>query len=279
MLQPKRLKIISYGSLILGLVYHTYGIYLRMVIMGRPPVSTLYETVIFVGFTVVVFSVVIEYFRRDGLGLFIGSVSGAIFHYISFGYAADGDTLGMLVAVLNSNFWLATHVTTMTLGYGASLVAGFIGHLYLIQTIREPHNKSGLKGIYNNMFGITLIALFFTLFGTILDGIWADQSWGRFWGWDPKENGALLIVLWQLMMVHMRLTGLAKPAGFALGMIMNNIIVVIAWFGVNLLNVGLHSYGFTSGVALNLALFTVLELITGLGTYYWVQSRKERLIV
>ena len=129
------------------------------------------------------------------------------------------------------------------------------------------------------MFGITLIALFLTLFGTILGGIWADQSWGRFWGWDPKENGALLIVLWQLMMVHMRLTGLAKPSGFALGMIMNNIIVVIAWFGVNLLNVGLHSYGFTSGVALNLALFIVLELITGLGTYYWVQSRKERLIV
>ena len=185
----------------------------------------------------------------------------------------------MLVAVLNSNFWLATHVTTITLGYGASLVAGFIGHVYLIQAIRAPHNSFSLKDIHKNLFGITLIALFLTLFGTILGGIWADQSWGRFWGWDPKENGALLIVLWQLMMVHMRLTGLAKPAGFALGMIMNNIIVVIAWFGVNLLNVGLHSYGFTSGVALNLALFIVLELITGLGTYYWVQSRKERLIV
>ena len=122
---------------------------------------------------------------------------------------------------------------------------------------------------------MTLIALFFTLFGTILGGIWADQSWGRFWGWDPKENGALLIVMWQLMMVHMRLTGLAKPTGFALGMIMNNIVVVIAWFGVNLLNVGLHSYGFAGGVAQNLALFTALELITGFGTYYWAKSRKR----
>ena len=81
------------------------------------------------------------------------------------------------------------------------------------------------------------------------------------------------------MMVHMRLTGLAKPAGFALGMIMNNIVVIIAWFGVNLLNVGLHSYGFSSGVALNLILFAGLELITGFGTYYWAQFRKERLIV
>tara|TARA_B100001971_G_scaffold12319_1_gene9795 strand:+ start:6804 stop:8696 length:1893 start_codon:yes stop_codon:yes gene_type:complete len=275
MFQPKWLKRTSAGLLVLGLLYHAYGIYLRMVIMERPPVSTLYETVIFVGLTAVVCAVIIEYFRRDGLGLFIGSVSGAVFHYIGFGYAADGDTLGMLVAVLNSNFWLATHVTTITLGYGASLVAGFIGHLYLIQVIRSPGNKTLLKSINKNMFGMTLIALFFTLFGTILGGIWADQSWGRFWGWDPKENGALLIVMWQLMMVHMRLTGLAKPTGFALGMIMNNIVVVIAWFGVNLLNVGLHSYGFAGGVAQNLALFTALELMTGFGTYYWAKSRKR----
>ena len=247
--------------------------------MGRPPVSTLYESVIFVGFVTVVCAVIIEYFRRDGLGLFVGAVSGSIFHYIGFGYAADGDTLGMLVAVLNSNFWLATHVTTITLGYGVTVVAGFIGHLYLIQMIRNPKNNTLLKSINKNMFGVTLIALFFTLFGTILGGIWADQSWGRFWGWDPKENGALLIVMWHVMMIHMRITGKVKPEGFALGLIMNIIIVMMAWFGVNLLNVGLHSYGFTSGIARNLFLFTALELITGFGTYYWAQSRKGRLVV
>ena len=155
--------------------------------MERPPVSTLYESVIFVAFVVILFAIILEYFRRDGLGIFVGTVSGSIFHYIGFGYSADGDTLGMLVAVLNSNFWLATHVTTITMGYGASLVAGFIGHLYLVQAIRQPENKSSLKSLFNNLFGITLIALFFTLFGTILGGIWADQSWGRFWGWDPKR--------------------------------------------------------------------------------------------
>ncbi|MBH10163.1 MAG: hypothetical protein CMG74_07400 [Candidatus Marinimicrobia bacterium] len=274
MIIPKWLKIASYGSLLFGLFYHSYGIYLRIIIMSRPPVSTLYETIIFVGFIVVIFSVAIEFLRRDGLGLFIGSVSGTILHYISFGYAADGDTLEILVAVLNSNFWLATHVTTIVIGYGSSLVAGFIGHLYLIAAIRRPENTSLLKSINKNLFGVTLIALFFALFGTILGGIWADQSWGRFWGWDPKENGALMIVLWQLMMIHMRLTGLAKPTGFALGMIMNNIVVAFAWFGVNLLNVGLHSYGFTSGVATNLVIFVIFELIAGFGTYYWAKSRK-----
>ena len=190
MIQPLLLKRASYALLILGFLFHAYGIYLRMYIMGRPPVTTLYESVIFVAFIVILFAIILEYFRRDGLGSFIGTVSGSIFHYIGFSYASDGDTLGMLVAVLNSNFWLATHVTTITMGYGASLVAGFIGHLYLVQAIRQPENKSSLKSIFNNLFGITLIALFFTLFGTILGGIWAAQSWGRFWGWDPKETWA-----------------------------------------------------------------------------------------
>ena len=279
MIQPLLLKRASYALLILGFLFHAYGIYLRMHIMGRPPVSTLYESVIFVAFIVILFAIILEYFRRDGLGIFVGTVSGSIFHYIGFGYSADGDTLGMLVAVLNSNFWLATHVTTITMGYGASLVAGFIGHLYLVQAIRQPKNKSSLKSIFNNLFGITLIALFFTLFGTILGGIWADQSWGRFWGWDPKENGALLIVLWQLMMVHMRLSGLAKPAEFALGMALNNIIVALAWFGVNLLQVGLHSYGFDDGVARNLFIFIVLELIIGFGTYLWPGVKKKHQFV
>lgn len=277
MVQPTLLRNIAYGTMVSGFILHTYGIYLRMVIMSRPPISTLYETVIFVGFVIVLFSVVIEYLRKDGLGIFIGSISGSLLHYVGFGYAADGDTMEMLVAVLNSNFWLATHVTTIILGYGSSLMAGLIGHLYLIEKIRVPKQSAHLKSIYDNMFGVTLIALFFTLFGTILGGIWADQSWGRFWGWDPKENGALLIVLWQLMMVHMRLSGLAKPDSFALGMVLNNIVVIMAWFGVNLLSIGLHSYGFASGIAVNIIIFTLVEITTGFGTYYWARLKSQQV--
>ena len=272
MIKPILLNRVAYLLLISGTVIHGYGIFLRMQIMERPPVTTLYESVIFVSLIIMALAVLLEYFRKDGLGIFVGSVSGSVLHYIGFSYAADGDTLGMLVAVLNSNFWLATHVTTITIGYGASLMAGCVGHLYLIQEIRGV-NSASLKSIFNNLFGITLLALFFTLFGTILGGIWADQSWGRFWGWDPKENGALLIVLWQLMMIHMRLSGLAKPKEFALGMALNNIIVALAWFGVNLLQVGLHSYGFDDGVARNLFMFIGFEIIFCLGTYYWPSLR------
>ena len=141
---PDLLRKLSFASIVVGLFLHTYGIVLRMIIMSRPPISTIYETVIFVGFVIVFFSVVIEYLRKDGLGVFIGSIS-ALLHYVGFGYAADGDTLEMLVAVLNSNFWLATHVTTIILGYGSSLMAGLIGHLYLIEKIRVPRNSVRLK--------------------------------------------------------------------------------------------------------------------------------------
>ena len=272
---PNILKKIALVSTGVGIGLHAYGLYLRMVIMGRPPVTTLYESILFVSFIAVLCALIIEYFRKDGLGVLIAALCGIIFHYMSFGYAADGDTLGMLVAVLNSNFWLATHVTTITIGYGTSIVAGLIGHIYLLYAIIYPKRKKKLKSIYNNMFGVTILALFFTLFGTILGGIWADQSWGRFWGWDPKENGALLICMWQIFMIHLKLTDMVKSAGFAFGMIINNIIVIMAWFGVNLLSIGLHSYGFVSGIAVNLVIFTSFELVVGSVGYYW--AKKNRL--
>ena len=279
MTKPKLLRRISFACLLGGLAFHFYGILLRIIIMQRPPVSTLYESIIFVSLIGVICASLLEYNRKDGMGIFMGTIIGAALHFVGLGYANDGDTLGMLVAVLNSNFWLATHVTTITIGYGTSLFAGVLGHVYLLQAIRTPFDKKYLKTVNANVFGATLFALFFTLFGTILGGIWADQSWGRFWGWDPKENGALLIVMWQIMMLHLRITGFVKPMGFALGMILNNIVVILAWFGVNLLGVGLHSYGFATGIAINISLFIAFELITGFGTYYWAKNRQKQLTV
>jgi len=279
MTKPKLLRRIAFACLLGGLAFHFHGILLRIIIMQRPPVSTLYESIIFVSLIGVICASLLEYNRKDGMGIFMGTIIGAALHFVGLGYANDGDTLGMLVAVLNSNFWLATHVTTITIGYGTSLFAGVLGHVYLLQAIRTPFDKKYLKTVNANVFGATLFALFFTLFGTILGGIWADQSWGRFWGWDPKENGALLIVMWQIMMLHLRITGFVKPMGFALGMILNNIVVILAWFGVNLLNVGLHSYGFATGIAINISLFIAFELITGFGTYYWAKNRQKQLTV
>lgn len=256
----ERLYQLSFASMVLGWAIHTVGLISRMVIMSRPPVTTLYESVIFVGFVSVTFGLIYEYVRRNGVGLLISALVGAILHFIGFGYAAKGDSMGMLVAVLDSNFWLATHVVTISIGYGCALVGGVIGHIYLVRRWRNPKDPQ-LDDIHKNAVGVSLFALFFCLFGTILGGIWADQSWGRFWGWDPKENGALLICLWLMFAIHGRLAGKLKPLGFALSMVFTTIVVALAWFGVNLLNVGLHSYGFTENIAYNLAAFCAAEML------------------
>jgi len=268
------LKRAAFYSVLIGFVLHGVGILFRMLIMGRPPVSTLYESIIFVGFISVLACVIYEVMRKNSLGTFSGASLGSVLHFVGFGYAADGDTMGMLVAVLDSNFWLATQVVTIAIGYGCAFVAGFVGHLYLFFRIFKPKDKERLKALSKNMLSTSLIALFFTLFGTILGGIWADQSWGRFWGWDPKENGALLIVLWFLVLMHGRKAGIIKDNGFAFGLIINNIIVALAWFGVNLLNVGLHSYGFTDSIAINLGLFCGGEFIIGLIAYLIARLKK-----
>ena len=275
MIKPLLLRKISLSSMALGFLLHTYGIIMRMIIMQRPPVSTLYESILFVGFILVLFALIFEFFRKDTLGILVATIGGVILHFIGFKYAADGDTLGVLVAVLNSNFWLSTHVTTITTGYGVSIVAGLMAHIYLVLCIIKPKNKKMLDKVFNNTYGLTLMGLFFTMFGTILGGIWADQSWGRFWGWDPKENGALLIVLWHLMMLHLRVSGLVGHIGYAYGVCLVNIIVAIAWFGVNLLNVGLHSYGFTDNVATNLFLFIFFEIAFTSILYFFAKRSKS----
>jgi ABC-type transport system involved in cytochrome c biogenesis permease subunit len=271
----KKTCFVSFG---LGAIFHLSAIVMRIAILGRPPVTTLFESVVFVGFIAVLFSFVLEWRIKSSLGLLIGSIAGAILLLIGQNYSNDEDTMRMLAAVLNTNFWLATHVVTITIGYGCCLVGGVVGHVYLIQKIIQPTNLTALNQLFRNMVGVSLVALFFSLFGTILGGIWADQSWGRFWGWDPKENGALLIVLWLLWLLHSRLTNLTTPTGYAVGMVITNIIVALAWFGVNLLNVGLHSYGFTDSIALNLGLFVGGEILFVVVALIWnwrISKRKS----
>ncbi len=274
----KPLVKISLISTWFGLVFNFVGLVYRYIIMGRPPVANLYESIIFVAFTSVFMCLLLEYRRRDSIGLMGAAVSGAVVQFVARRYALDGDTMGMLVAVLDSNFWLATHVVTITIGYGATLVASIVGHAYVFKVILKPKEPEMLKSLFANCIGIALVALFFTTLGTILGGIWADQSWGRFWGWDPKENGALLIVLCQVLLIHGRFSGHIKDLGFAIGLGLCSIAVVLAWFGVNLLNIGLHNYGFDNGVARNLYIFCVAEVIVCIFTYYIAKLRLKDIV-
>ena len=119
--------------------------------------------------------------------------------------------------------------------------------------------------------------MFFSFVGTVLGGLWADDSWGRFWGWDPKENGALMIVLWNALVLHARWGGMVRTAAWPCWPIGGNIVTSWSWFGVNELGVGLHSYGFTEGVALALLIFVFTQLaLIGLGVLLWLSDPTRR---
>jgi ABC-type transport system involved in cytochrome c biogenesis permease subunit len=257
--QRRLLEGLSASLLFLGFLAHTFGLIARMLIMGRPPVTNLYETFVFVAWTAVIMGLVMARMQKKGLGLLAGGLAGLAFLVIAGRYSLEGDTMGMLAAVLDSNLWLATHVVTIALGYAGCVVAGIISHVIIVQELLDQRSIAVASSV-RSLVAVLAFGLVFTSIGTLMGGIWADQSWGRFWGWDPKENGALLIIIWLAVLFHARLAGWIGHVGLAVGGIGATLAVVLAWFGVNLLGVGLHAYGFTSGAAHGLLAFTVFEM-------------------
>jgi len=253
----------------------TIGITQRSIIRGRPPVNTLYETILFITATAAFTALVAEIINRRRIALSVAAFFGLGGLFLAMRYEAlDGrDTFTPLVAVLRTNFWLATHVTTVTLGYSAGLLAAAVAHVYLIGRLFKPTGGDAFfRSVGRMVYGIICFGLFFSVVGTILGGIWANDSWGRFWGWDPKENGALMIVLAELAMLHALRGGYIRDHGFAVATIANGIIVVFSWWGVNLLGVGLHSYGFTSGILQTLRLtYAIQASVMLLGGAAWVR--------
>ncbi len=297
---------------LIGLTFavHTWAIWARMEISGRPPVTNLYSSAVFIGWAGVLFGIVMEFIFKRGIGNVLASAAGFASLWIAHGLAGDGDTFVVLQAVLDTQFWLSTHVVCVTLGYAATFVAGALGIIYICR--RNPIALLGVcgavaaaiglqgteipvlvrnigpfllaipvslipmhflfgapqvslsegmeKALARMIYGTLCFALWFSFVGTVLGGLWADDSWGRFWGWDPKENGALIIVLWNALVLHARWDRMIGSRGLAVLAVAGNITTAWSWFGVNELGVGLHSYGFTEGVLFNLMLFVFSQL-------------------
>jgi ABC-type transport system involved in cytochrome c biogenesis permease subunit len=289
----------AFWSMVLIVAVHTWALLIRIYLQGRPPVTNLYSSAIFIGWGCAVTCLVFEGFYRNSIALAVGSATGGLSLLIAHFLSLDsGDTMEMMQAVLDTNFWLATHVTCVTLGYTATFVAGFMGVTYVLAMassaamgllarwhvgarafLESPESKIGVRGFFTRFFdtdaasvmgrmlyGIVCFGMFLSFTGTVLGGLWADVSWGRFWGWDPKENGALLIVIWCALILHARWGGLVKQRGIAVLAVLGNIVTAWSWFGTNLLGVGLHAYGFMSGAMTWLIVFDVLMLvIAGIG--------------
>jgi ABC-type transport system involved in cytochrome c biogenesis permease subunit len=232
---------------------------------------------VFIGWGAVLLALVIEYIYRLGLGNIVAAVIGFGTLLVAYNLSLDGDTMIVLQAVLDTQFWLATHVVCITFGYATTYVAGVFGILYLLlRHVMPVLDEEQGRQLTRMTYGTLCFAILFSFFGTVLGGLWADDSWGRFWGWDPKENGALIIVLWNALVLHARWGGLVKSRGLAMLTIGGNIVVTWSWFGVNELAVGLHQYGESEGsTAMWLLTFAASQLaLIGLGAMpqHWFDS-------
>jgi ABC-type transport system involved in cytochrome c biogenesis permease subunit len=277
---PESLGRIGLALLVTTFVIHSCGLFTRMYLEGRPPVTNLYSSAVFIGWGAVLLGIFLERFYRNGIGSATASMIGFITLLIAHHLSMDGDTMEMMRAVLDTNGWLATHVVCVTLGYASTFLAGALAVLYIIRgTFTSSLDRATASSLARMTYGIVCFATLFSFVGTILGGIWADQSWGRFWGWDPKENGAMLIVLWNAIILHARWGGLVKQRGLMVLAVFGNIVTSWSWFGVNMLGIGLHSYGFMDSAFAWLSAFIVSQivimLIGLLPPHTWRSSLKQ----
>ena len=247
---PKHLS--GGGSLafVLAFAMHTYGFILRCLITHRPPVSNMYETVVWVGWGVVLLAGILAYIRQTKWIALVGGVVATLCMVVAdFAPVVLDSTLQPLEPVLRSNLWLTIHVMTITLSYAAFFLAFGIGdygvflHLKDGQAYQKKVGELAQVAYRCIQVGVVLLTA-----GTILGGVWADYSWGRFWGWDPKETWAFIALMGYLALLHARLVGLVKDFGMLAGSVLSFSLVIMAWYGVNfVLGAGLHSYGFGAG--------------------------------
>jgi len=218
---------------------------------------------VFVGWGSVLLGLILERIYRTGMAVVVSGLVGFVTLIVAHHLGSTGDdTLHVLQAVLDTNVWLATHVVIINIGYAAMFLAGAFAAVAIVRKkLDRSFNESEEKAVARMVFGVICFATLFSLVGTVLGGIWADQSWGRFWGWDPKENGALMIVLWNAFLLHARWGHVVKQKTQITLTVFGNIVTAFSWFGVNMLGIGLHSYGFMDKAFVWLVIFSLSQLM------------------
>jgi ABC-type transport system involved in cytochrome c biogenesis permease subunit len=246
-----------------GLSLLVIGFAIRIWIAGRPPVTNMYESILWVAFGAGLFAVIFT--ARHHSTVYLLAASPVIILSLiasDLQPAVLDPSLNPLVPVLRSNFWLTTHVLTITLSYGAFALATALAHFLVIRSIRSNKLPSADDSWVLHLYRCLQIGVLLLAVGVILGGVWANYSWGRFWDWDPKETWALIALMAYIILLHGRLGGWWGGYGLAIGSIASFLTILMAWYGVNfVLGRGLHSYGFGNGGQLYVGAFALLELI------------------
>lgn len=275
-------KTFNYGAilfLILGFALHIYGFGLRVYLTGHPPVTNMYETVVWVAFGSISFAAILQYFMKNQFLLLGGTMVATLCMIIADNAPVIlDDSIQPLEAVLRSNYWLTIHVLTITISYAAFFLAMALGDIGLVYFLRDEKKFAAeIKVVAQSVYRAIQIGVAFLAPGIILGGIWADYSWGRFWGWDPKETWALIALLGYIAVLHGRLVGWVRDFGMIACGVGTFALVIMAWYGVNfVLGAGLHSYGFGAGGVEYVAGFVLLHILL---IVYAALVRREKLKV
>ncbi len=262
----------------LGFLTHTLGFAFRVYLAERPPVTNMYETVVWASWGAVAFSIVLELVYKFRVMLLGGCMMGILCLVLADSAPAVLDPgLHPLEAVLRSNYWLIVHVMTISVSYAAFMLAfglGDIGLIYYVIDSKKYHDQ--IQKIVTGVYRAMQIGVAFLTPGIILGGIWADESWGRFWGWDPKETWALIVLIGYIVILHSRLVGWLKNFGMLAAGVITFSLVIMAWYGVNfVLGAGLHSYGFGAGGVEYVSVFVLLHLLFVAYAYTIYRTQKS----
>ncbi len=269
---------LAWFFLIIGFTIHTLGFVFRVYLAERPPVSNMYETVIWTSWGVILFSIILEKIYNFRVLLLGGSLMGLTALIIAdFAPAVLDPSLQPLEAVLRSNYWLIVHVMTITISYAAFMLAFGLGDLGLIYYVIDAEkHKETIQKLTTGVYRAMQIGVAFITPGIILGGIWADYSWGRFWGWDPKETWALIVLLGYIVVLHARLVGWLKNFGTLAAGVISFSLVIMAWYGVNfVLGAGLHSYGFGAGGIEYVSVFVLLHILFVIYAFFVQKNPKK----
>jgi len=266
----KILRTLCFSISLLAFTFHVFGFYLRCTITGHPPVGNMYESVVWVSLGSVFFAFILLYQYKNFIVLAVASVVSSIGLILADNLPLVLDpTINPLTPVLRSNFWLTIHVLTITLSYAAFALAMGLGNLALFKILTHPEKREAIKNLSQFIYRCIQMGVLLLAAGTILGGVWADYSWGRFWGWDPKEVWALIALLLYLAVVHGKFAGWLKDFGVAACSVIAFQGVLMAWYGVNfVLGVGLHAYGFGSGGLSYVLSYVLIQIFFIFASWY-----------
>ncbi len=237
----------------------------RAFVENRLPLTSLYEMLLLIVFGVsLAFPLILLLTRMKSLALCGSGMSLAIL--LVTRSALSGDSFSPVSMLLNSPFWLSLHVFTIACGFCLLFVASLVAHVSLLRRALGLEISETSKSV---LWKTLYVGFLFSALGIILGGFWADVAWGRFWGWDPKENGALLVVLWILIVGHLKWGRLASEKTLDAMLSLLSVVVAFCLLGVNLLGVGLHSYGYSPGLFFALCSFVLSDALYVAFLSFW----------